>query len=48
QKLYQPVRQKMVVLKDSATKPAVKSFVNYIKSAAARKIIKNNGYTVYN
>lgn len=47
QKLYQPVRQKVAIIKTKAEKAAVKAFVSYIKSTAAKNIIKKNGYFVH-
>ena len=43
-KLYQPIRQKMVVLKRAKGKAEVQLFLDYMKSKAAKRIIKENGY----
>ena len=42
--LYSPVRQKMVILNRAKNNQAVKDFVNFIHSNAAREIIYKNGY----
>ncbi len=44
--LYAPVRQKMVVLKQSQDKPAVSAFWQFMQSAKAASIIRNHGYDV--
>ena len=44
--LYHPVKQKMVVLNKAKNKLAVDAFVNYIKTDAAKNIIRKNGYLV--
>lgn len=44
--LYTPIRQKMVVLNQSKAKPAVQAFWQFMQSAEAIAIIRNNGYDV--
>lgn len=44
--MYDPIKQKMVVLINSSNKPAAKAFWQYIRSDEATTIIKNNGYDV--
>lgn len=44
--LYQPVRQKMVLLNRSEKNTAVREFFRYINSEMAKTIIKENGYIV--
>lgn len=46
EKYYQPIKQKMVVLKGAADNRAVKLFFDYVQSKAAKKIITDNGYLV--
>lgn len=45
-KFYKPIKQKMVVLKGAENNPAVTLFFDYIQSAVAKKIIKEDGYLV--
>ena len=44
--MYTPIRQKMVLLKAAKDKPAAQDFMRYIRSAAAKRIIKTTGYDV--
>ncbi len=44
--IYSPIKQKMVVLEKVKGKPAVVSFTQYMRSAAAKEIIKTSGYDV--
>ena len=44
--MHDPIKQKMVVLKNSSGKPAVEAFWQYMQSEGASKIIKDNGYDV--
>jgi molybdate transport system substrate-binding protein len=46
EKFYQPIKQKMVVLKGAENNRTAKLFFDYIQSAAAKKIIKEDGYLV--
>ena len=44
--LYSPIKQKVVLLKKAEGKLAVREFMQYMKSAEAKKIIKVSGYDV--
>jgi len=44
--MYDPIKQKMVVLSNSSNKPSVQAFWKYMQTDAASTIIKNNGYDV--
>jgi molybdate transport system substrate-binding protein len=44
--LYQPIKQKMAVLKQSQAKPAVLAFWEFMQSAEAAVIIRDSGYDV--
>lgn len=44
--LYQPISQKMVVLSRAENNTAAMLFYHYLKSDAARKIIKESGYYI--
>jgi len=44
--LHSPINQKMLVLNRSKNKAPVKSFAQYMRSAAAKKIIQAMGYDV--
>lgn len=43
-RLYSPIRQDAVVLAKGAGKPAVTAFIAYLKSDAARAVIRSYGY----
>jgi molybdate transport system substrate-binding protein len=43
-KLYNPIRQDVVVLAKGRNKPAANALVDYLKTAKARAIIKSYGY----
>lgn len=45
-KLYSPIEQGMVVLKNSRNKARAQKFFNYLKSAPAKKILIQHGYKV--
>ena len=44
--MYSPIKQKMVVLSKAKEKPSAHAFLQYIKSAQAKEIIKASGYDV--
>jgi len=44
--MHAPIRQKMVVLNNASSKPAVMAFWQYMHSDEALTIIKNSGYAV--
>lgn len=44
--LYSPIKQKMLLLNKEKSKPAASVFMQYMKSAAAKEIIKSAGYDV--
>ncbi len=44
QDLYSPIAQDAVLLKSGADNPAAVSFMAFLKSAAAHKIVQNHGY----
>lgn len=44
--LHSPIKQKMVLLKKTKGKPAVREFMRYIKTDVAKEIIKATGYDV--
>lgn len=43
---FQPIRQQAVLLKRAESKPAPRLFLEYLRSAAARKIIVEHGYSI--
>lgn len=44
QNLYQPLHQDAILLKNGKDNPAAKSFLTYLKSDQAKKIMQNFGY----
>lgn len=44
--MHEPIKQKMLVLKNSLNKPAAKAFWEYMQSNDAKTIIKNSGYDI--
>ena len=44
--MYAPIKQKMVLLNKAKDKTAALTFIQYMQSAAAKKIIKSSGYDV--
>ena len=44
--MYTPIKQKMVLLKAAKDKPVAQAFIRYMRSAAAKRIIKSTGYDV--
>jgi molybdate transport system substrate-binding protein len=44
--MYSPIKQKMVLLNRAKDKSAAQEFVQYMRSAAAKEIIKSTGYDV--
>lgn len=44
--MYSAIKQKMVVLNKAKVKPAAWMFIQYMQSAAAKKIIESSGYDV--
>lgn len=46
-KLYTPIKQGIVILKNGQNKPEVKAFYDFIQSNKAKKIFKEFGYSVH-
>jgi molybdate transport system substrate-binding protein len=44
--LYDPIPQGAVILQKAADKPAVKAFMEFMRSPAAIEVIKEYGYLV--
>jgi len=44
--MYAPIKQKMVLLNKAKDKPAAQMFIQYMRSTAAKVIIKASGYDV--
>lgn len=44
--MYLPIKQKMVVLNKAKDRPALQAFIQYMKTEAAKEIIRSSGYDV--